>query len=87
MALSLLILTQSTLKDRLSGRVVHGTNPGPVPYLTMDEETELANHLLTAAEIGYGKTRRDVCCLVESEKVMKGTTKLVGEVFKAKPKS
>ena len=35
----------STLKDCLSGRVVHGTNPGPKPYLTCDEETELAAHL------------------------------------------
>jgi hypothetical protein len=75
-------IPRSTLKDRLSGRVVHGTNPGPVPYLTKDEETELANHLLMAAEIGYGKTRRDVCCLVKSylntktDKVMKGATKL-----------
>ena len=37
------------------------------------------SHLLTASEIGGGKTRRDVCCLVEShlkakkENVMKGT--------------
>ena len=29
---------RSTLKDCLSGRVVHGTNPGPKPYLTRDEE-------------------------------------------------
>ena len=72
-------IPRSTLKDRLSGRVIHGTNPGPVPYLTKDEEIELSDHLLTASEIGYGKTRRDVCCLVEShlkakkENVMKGT--------------
>ena len=24
----------STLKDRISGRVVHGVKPGPTPYLT-----------------------------------------------------
>lgn len=68
------------LGQRLSGRVVHGTNPGPVPYLTKDEETDLAHHLLTAAEIGYGKTHRDVCCLVESylnSKTEKGTTYIV----------
>ncbi len=29
----------TTLKDRLSGRVQHGTNPGPVPYLSCSEET------------------------------------------------
>ena len=25
---------RSTLKDRISGRVIHGTNPGPRPYLS-----------------------------------------------------
>ena len=39
----------STLKDRLSGRVVHGTNPGPKPYLTRNEEMELSTHLIQAA--------------------------------------
>ena len=28
----------TTLKDRISGRVVHGTKPGPKPYLNRDEE-------------------------------------------------
>ena len=72
-------IPRSTLKDRLSGRVLHGVNPGPKPYLSNDEEDELASHLLKAAEIGYGKTRRDVCCLVESylkqqKGVLKGTS-------------
>ncbi len=35
-------------------------------YLTADEEGMLVDYLLKCAEIGYGKTRRDVCCLVES---------------------
>ena len=34
-------------------------------YLTADEENELERHLLQASEIGYGKTRRDVKCIVE----------------------
>ncbi len=66
---------RSTLKDRLSGRVIHGINPGPRPYLTKDEEEELSSHLLTASSIGYGKTRRDVRCLVESYLKGKGTLK------------
>ena len=37
---------QSMLKDCLSGRVKHGTNPGPKPYLTIEEEAELTSHLL-----------------------------------------
>ena len=29
---------RSTLKDRLSGRIVHGVKPGPRPYLRESEE-------------------------------------------------
>lgn len=64
---------RSTLKDRLSGRVNHGTNPGPVPYLTNDEEGLLTDYLLKSADMGYGKTRRDVCCIVESCLRQKGS--------------
>ena len=64
---------RSTLKDRLSGRVSHGTKSGPVPYLSVTEEEELSTHLLDASKIGYGKTRRDVMCLVETYVRQKGT--------------
>ena len=47
---------RSTLKDRLSGRVVHGTNPGPQSYLSSSEELELAAFLVDAAKMGYGRT-------------------------------
>ena len=56
---------RSTLKDRLSGRVVHGTKPGPKPYLTATEEQELTDHLIMAADMGYGKTRQEVLSIVE----------------------
>lgn len=36
----------STLKDRLSGRVVHSTRPGPKSYLSPTEEADLATHLM-----------------------------------------
>ena len=55
----------STLKDQLSGCVEHGKNPGPAPYLTSKEEKELSDHLILAAQSGYGKTRHDVMNLVE----------------------
>ena len=64
---------RSTLKDCLSGRVIHGTKPGPKPYLTVDEEGELSQHLLQASAMGLGKTRRDVKCLVEVFVRKKGT--------------
>ena len=54
----------STLKDRLSGRVVHGVRSGPRPYLTAEEEAKLSSCLLHASEIGLGKMRRDVLTLV-----------------------
>ena len=70
----------STLKDRLSGRVVHGTNPGPRPYLSKREEDELANYLVQTAKVGYGKTRRQVKCIVEKVADEKGTLKVKGKV-------
>ena len=54
---------RSTLKDRLSGRIKHGS---PKPYLTNEEEAQLSSHLLAASQVGFGKTRRDVKCLVET---------------------
>ena len=36
---------QQTLQDRISGRVIHGSNPGPKPYLLQSEENELAEIL------------------------------------------
>ena len=55
----------TSLKYRLSGKVVHGTRPGPKRYLNEIEEKELADHLIEAASIGYGKTRREVILITE----------------------
>ena len=57
---------RSTLHDRVSGRVVHGVKPGPKPYLDDKEEKELSTYLKHCAKVGYGKTRKDVLCIVES---------------------
>jgi len=64
---------RSTLKDRLSGRVVHGMKPGPRPYLSTGEETELSSHLLQVVKMEFGQTRCDVKCLVETYVKQKGT--------------
>ena len=37
---------RTTLKDRLSRRVIHGTNMGPKPYLTQDEESQPVKFLI-----------------------------------------
>ena len=55
----------TTLKDRLSGRVEHGKNFGPVPYLTAAEEDELVEFLTKCAAMGLGKTKREVFNIVE----------------------
>ena len=54
----------TTLKDRISGRVKHGSRPGPPPYLTPTEENELVDFLVQCSKIGYGKTRREIFSIV-----------------------
>jgi len=49
---------RTTLQDRIAGRVIHGTRPGPLPYLNK-EESELEQFVVTS-EIGYGKTRKQI---------------------------
>ena len=68
-------IPKTTLKDRVSGRVTHGTNPGPTPYLSTVEEDELGHFLRSCAEVGYGKTRRDAMGIAESVAVDKGVLK------------
>ena len=62
----------TTLKDRLSGRVVNGTKPGRPSYLTSQEESELEAYLIESCKVGYGKTRRQVKAIVESVAADKG---------------
>ena len=57
-------MPRTTLKDRLSGRVIQGTKPGPIPYLSASEEDKLFQHVLTCAEIGYPKTKCQVIGIV-----------------------
>ena len=62
----------STLKDRIGGRVVHGTKPGPASYLSGKEEKDLAVFLKDCAAVGYGKTRRDVMNIAQGVAKEKG---------------
>lgn len=65
----------STLRDRISGRVVHGTKPGPKPYLSTTEEAELSSFLKSCANMGYGRTRTDVMGIARSVAAEKGILK------------
>ena len=62
---------RSTLKDRLSGKVVHGARSGPGPYLSSTEEDELMKILLTCTDIGLPKTRMEVIALVRKVVIKK----------------
>ena len=55
---------RTTLKDRLAGRVKHGSKSGPDPYLTSSEEDELVSFLINACKMGQGKTKREVIDVV-----------------------
>ena len=63
---------RSTLKDRVNGRVTHGTKPGPSPYLNSQEEKELSEYLIRVSEVGFGKIWKQVKVMVERVAKEKG---------------
>ena len=64
---------RSTLQDRVNGKVTHGAQPGPRPYLAPAEEKELAMFIVDVAKAGYGKTRKQIKAIAENVAVEKGT--------------
>ena len=66
---------RSTLHDRVTGKVKHGTNPGPKPYLNKTEETELSDFLVDVAKAGYGKSRKQIMSIAENVAKDKGVLK------------
>ena len=60
-------IPKTTSKDYLSGRVTHGTNLGPTPYLNTVEEDELRNFKAVLRL----DTRRDAMGIAESIAVNK----------------
>ena len=53
------------MKDRISGKVKHGKIPGPSPFLTNEEENELASFLTKVCKTGQGKTKQEVLYIVK----------------------
>ena len=47
---------KSTLHDRVTGKTDFEARPGPSPYLSFEEEEELASFLIKTAKIGYPRT-------------------------------
>ena len=52
--------------------MIHGTNTGRKPYLSLEEEKELVEFLLKCSKMGYGKTRGEVMKIVEATMQKKG---------------
>ena len=57
---------KSTVSDRITGRVLHGTKSGPVKYLSEQEEKELVKFLIGCSKIGFAKSRKEVLMLTRS---------------------
>ena len=47
----------TTLKNRVSGRVEHNTNPGPSRCLNETEGKEFADFLMQTTSVGYGRSK------------------------------
>lgn len=67
---------KSSLHDRISGKVQHGTRPGPTPYLTSEEEEEFVIFLIHTADIGFPRTIAQVLALVQQLLDFKGIDKV-----------
>ena len=57
----------STLFDHMTGKVEIGVNPGPKPYLSREEEEELASFLIQTAKIVYPHTKSRFLLLVDKK--------------------
>ena len=49
------------------GNVEHGKKPGQEPYLNVEEEKDLAKFVEVVADIGFGKTRKQIKAMVGSD--------------------
>ena len=51
---------QTTLQDRVLGKVPCGKKPGPKRYLNELKEKELSEFLVETAAVGYGKSKAEI---------------------------
>ena len=68
---------KSTVGDRVSGRIQHGSVSRPPKYLTNEEEQELMRLLIRCASIGFPKTRCEVLSLIQNIVDSKGIKTVV----------
>lgn len=60
---------KSTMRDRITGRVAHGTKDGPETKLTAEDEKKLA-YLIDLSKQGYGKSK-EIIMLIATQIAMK----------------
>ena len=73
-------VSTTTLKDRMSGRIMHGSKIGPKPYLSDEEEKELVEFICTCSKMGYGKMRKVVLSIVRAAVSAKRKDQPVGQI-------
>ena len=59
-------IPRTSLHKRIKGRVVHAVKPGPKPYFSVEEETELAEFAIETASVGCGQTRKQIMTIAEN---------------------
>ena len=70
-------VSKSTLHDRISGKVIHGTCSGPERYLTDTEENSLVKFLHKCCSIGFARSKKQVMALVNETVQKKGKARAV----------
>lgn len=59
------IVSRILLKDRLAGRIKHGSKSGPDPYLTSSEEGVSVKFSVNVCNMSHGKIKREVIDIVK----------------------
>ena len=59
-------IPRATLHDHFTGKVKCGAKCGPNPYLSFEEEEELASFLINTARIGFPHTKKQVFGVVQT---------------------
>ena len=70
-------IPRTTLNDHKLGNVLPGVNPGAPTLLTTSEEEDLVKFLINSADIGYGRTRKEVLDIVSRMLAKRGIQRVV----------
>ena len=68
-------IPRTTLNDHKVGKVYPGSLPGQPTLLSMKEEDDLVEFLISSAMIGYGRTRKDILDIVSRMLEQQGINK------------